>query len=255
MPETRGSSIRCRKRGYRFVAEVRPASNRTAHLILLDKPSPENLDPRSRKETGGGTAATAVLNAAPAAAPVVTLEEWRKERRESDERAADASAERNEIDVSKPKLFLAAPTDQKKSTSNFLLKAGLISVGVGFGLGLYYLLGRGVSSNPIPMVNLTRMTSNGKTKVAAISPNGEFISYVLDDEGQQSLWLKNVATDSDTKILAAAEDVSLHNPIFTPDGNYIYYGSKENPLPGPSAGRPVEKNRVEFGSPPRFKRD
>jgi Tol biopolymer transport system component len=75
------------------------------------------------------------------------------------------------------------------------------------------------------MSNLTRLTSNGNSISAAVSPDGAFVAYILNDEGRQSIWLKNVATHSDVQILPPAEETSFDNLTFSSNGNYIYYSS------------------------------
>ena len=51
----------------------------------------------------------------------------------------------------------------------------------------------------------------------------------MDDNGLQSLWLRNVPTGSDTQILppSASHYESL---AFSPDGNYIYFRKAQNAI-------------------------
>ena len=51
-------------------------------------------------------------------------------------------------------------------------------------------------------------------------------SSVMNDNGQQSLWLRNIATNSDTQVLAPAP-VSYLGPRISPDGNYFYFVRSE----------------------------
>ena len=46
---------------------------------------------------------------------------------------------------------------------------------------------------------LTRLTTTGKASDAAISPDGKYVVHVKSDAGQQSLWLRQVVTTSDTQ--------------------------------------------------------
>ncbi len=52
---------------------------------------------------------------------------------------------------------------------------------------------------------------------------------VLRDKGQQSLWLRNVATGSDTQVIPPAP-VSYVSLAFSPDGNYFYFRKAEDAL-------------------------
>ena len=130
--------------------------------------------------------------------------------------------------------------------------AGLISiiVLVGFGFGLYYLFNRENSPADFRTLNLARLTSNGKTKVAAVSPDGKFVAYVIDDEGQNSLWLKNISAGSDVQILPPAEDVELGSLTFSPNGNFIYYAAKGTLYQLPILGGIPKKVLQNFGLGP-----
>jgi serine/threonine protein kinase len=89
------------------------------------------------------------------------------------------------------------------------------------GAGVYWLLSR---SGPPPFQNFAMMqiTSTGRARDAAISPDGKYVLNVQDDNGLRSLWLRNIPTGSDTQILAPASAIysSLN---FSPDGNYVYF--------------------------------
>lgn len=71
-------------------------------------------------------------------------------------------------------------------------------------------------------MQITKLTDSGKAGAVAISPDGRYIVYVLIDAEQQSLWVRNVATKSDVRILPpdAAHFVGVS---FSPDGNYVYF--------------------------------
>jgi eukaryotic-like serine/threonine-protein kinase len=88
------------------------------------------------------------------------------------------------------------------------------------GYGLYTLLHRNV---PIPFQNYTiaQITYSGNANLAAISPDGRFIVLAKKENGQQSIWLHNVGTNSDVQILAP-EAVNYGCLDFSPDGNFLY---------------------------------
>ncbi|MDE3136527.1 MAG: PD40 domain-containing protein, partial [Acidobacteriota bacterium] len=89
------------------------------------------------------------------------------------------------------------------------------------GWGVYSFFAR---PNAVPFQNftITPVTSSGDTTAAAISPDGKYILSVKSDAGEESLWLRNIPTGSDTQVIAPAE-TSYRNPAFSPDGNYIYF--------------------------------
>jgi Tol biopolymer transport system component/tRNA A-37 threonylcarbamoyl transferase component Bud32 len=73
-------------------------------------------------------------------------------------------------------------------------------------------------------VSLTRLTTTGTAGLAAISDDGRYVAYVVDDEGKQGLWLRQVATSSNVQIVQNA-DVRYTGVTFSPDGNYLYYST------------------------------
>ena len=101
-----------------------------------------------------------------------------------------------------------------------ILVVGLVLLAAG-GFGVYSLLSR---SGPTPFQNftITQITNTGKAQQAAISPDGKYVLNVQNDNGLQSLWLRNVPTGSDTQIVPPAAAV-YRTLIFSPDGNYVYF--------------------------------
>jgi Tol biopolymer transport system component len=84
---------------------------------------------------------------------------------------------------------------------------------------------------PFQRMKIARLTSTGKATDAAISPDGKYVVHVVDDGGQQSLWMRQVSTSSNVQISAPA-DVSYVSLTFSPDGDYLYYvfWDKKNPF-------------------------
>ncbi len=92
--------------------------------------------------------------------------------------------------------------------------------------GIYSFLTRS-GSLPFQNFNVTQITNTGKAALAAISPDGKFILNVQNDNGQQSLWLRNIPTGSDTQIIRAEPGIYRHL-AFSPDGNYVYFEKAAN---------------------------
>ncbi|MGH9723774.1 MAG: protein kinase domain-containing protein, partial [Candidatus Acidiferrales bacterium] len=89
------------------------------------------------------------------------------------------------------------------------------------GYGIYSLVTR---NGPVPFRNftVTQITNNGKSMLAAISPDGKYILSEVEDAGKSSLWLRHVPTNSDTQVIAPS-DAFYRGLEFSPDGNYIYF--------------------------------
>jgi Tol biopolymer transport system component len=77
---------------------------------------------------------------------------------------------------------------------------------------------------PFENFAITQVTNNGKFVAAAISPDGKYLLSAVYDNGKQSLWLRNIPTNSDTQVIAPA-DASYQGLTFSPDGNYISISS------------------------------
>ncbi len=91
--------------------------------------------------------------------------------------------------------------------------------------GIYALFSR---ERPAPFQNFSasKVTETGKATLVAISPDGKYILNVMDDNGQQSLWLRNVPTNSNTQVVAPGP-VNYIGLLFSPDGNYLYFVRSE----------------------------
>ncbi len=105
--------------------------------------------------------------------------------------------------------------------------AGLVVL-IAAGLGIYFVLHRSTSV-PFQNFTITQVTNSGKAVMAAISPDGKYVLSVLNDKGLQSLWLRNVATGSDTRVIPPAP-VSYRSLAFSPDANYLYFRKAEDAL-------------------------
>jgi eukaryotic-like serine/threonine-protein kinase len=91
--------------------------------------------------------------------------------------------------------------------------------------GIYSLLNR---SNAAAFQNIavSKVTQTGKAELAAISPDGKYILQVVSDSGLESLWLRNVPTNSNAQVIPGAE-VHYTGLRFSPDGNYLYFVRNE----------------------------
>lgn len=107
--------------------------------------------------------------------------------------------------------------------------AALVLVLIGASYAAYRLL-KAPALASFQSTNVTRLTSTGKAKLAAISPDGKYLAYAEED-AKQSLWVKQVATGSNVQIVPPA-DVRYWGLTFSNDSNYIYYVRNEqtNPL-------------------------
>ena len=92
-------------------------------------------------------------------------------------------------------------------------------------LGIYKLRPHSAPSGPAPFeqVEVTKLTTNGNASMAAMSPDGKYVAYVTNEGGKQSLWLRQVAINSNAQLIAPREGNYL-GVAFSPDGNFVYFG-------------------------------
>ncbi|MEO7658069.1 MAG: DPP IV N-terminal domain-containing protein [Pyrinomonadaceae bacterium] len=96
----------------------------------------------------------------------------------------------------------------------------LLAIG-GVGFAVYKFWGK--SDKPPQAMKIERLTTNGKSTAAAISPDGKYVVYGVDEGGQHSLWVRQVAASSTIQIIPPAEDVYYAGFTFTPDSSYINF--------------------------------
>jgi WD40 repeat protein len=110
---------------------------------------------------------------------------------------------------------------KRRKTAFALALSAFVLIGGGLAYGLFvYFLQPPVS--PFKSVSIKRLTTDGKAESVAISPDGKYFAYVIEEGGRQSLWVRQVAAVNNVQIVAPA-DVEYNGLTFSPDGNFIYY--------------------------------
>ena len=163
-------------------------------------------------------------------------------------------------------------SSQSGSTSTVLQVAGQHKIGTALtalivlalvaaaAFGVYSF----VSRNKAPAFatfSLNRITETGKASLAAISPDANYILNVQRENGQQSLWLRNVPTNSNTQIVPPSVDRYV-SVSFSRDGNSIFFVKDEAAEKGvyslyrvPVLGGNPERITHDIGSAPSFAPD
>ncbi|MFZ0064006.1 MAG: DPP IV N-terminal domain-containing protein, partial [Pyrinomonadaceae bacterium] len=97
------------------------------------------------------------------------------------------------------------------------------------GLGLYKMLRRNrpavASTIPFQAIELLRLTNSGRVNDSAISPDGRYVSYVVENSGKQSIWLRQVANSNNIQIIPPS-DVQFYGGTFSGASDYLYYIAK-----------------------------
>jgi eukaryotic-like serine/threonine-protein kinase len=120
----------------------------------------------------------------------------------------------------------ASPVGRKR---NVWLGVGALVVALaGITWGFYYWLAP--KAVPFQKTEITRLTTNGKVTIAAISPDGRYVAYVTGEGsffGRETLWVRQVGTGSDVQIAPPA-DVFYCGLTFSRDGDFLYVTQWEN---------------------------
>ena len=111
------------------------------------------------------------------------------------------------------------------------LALGIVAL-AGFGYGIY----RWTAKQDEPALSfqtakITRLTTTGRASGVGISPDGKYVVHVQVEGGQQSLWTRQVATQSNVQIVAPAAVGYADSMTFSPDGNYVYYSIASQEYP------------------------
>src|SRR5277367_1482485 len=131
----------------------------------------------------------------------------------------------------------STPSVSTKSSSAVLQVAGQHKIGTALSavilfalvaaaaFGIYSFMSR-KKATAFEHFTVSPVTETGKASLAALSPDANYILNVQRDAGQQSLWLRNVPTKSNTQIVPPSDD-QYHSLSFSPDGNSIYFTKDE----------------------------
>ena len=114
--------------------------------------------------------------------------------------------------------IVEAAKKHKFGTGLTILGVLVVVAAAVYGLYSIFLRTRHV---PFETFTIENLTNNGHVALAAISPDGKYLLNVRNENGLQALWLRHIATGSNTELLppAATRYAGL---TFSPDANYIY---------------------------------
>jgi serine/threonine protein kinase len=172
--------------------------------------------------------------------------------------AASASVPAAGVQPSSPAEPVRPP-----SSSAVVAAAGRHKIGTGLSVllgiivllaasyGIYSLLTRH-PVRPFRNFTVTKLTEDGNAALVAISPDGKYIlSLMSGPNGDVSLWLRNVPTNSNTQVQPPA-NVGYNGLRFSPDGNYLYFVRSD---PGNSELKYLYRAPLLGGTPERLAED
>jgi eukaryotic-like serine/threonine-protein kinase len=119
---------------------------------------------------------------------------------------------------------LVAAARQHKAGLALISVAILLVIGVaGFGL---YTLFFGARILPFQSIKITKVNGTHNARIGAMSPDGNYLAYVVNSEGTEALWLRHLASESNVQVVPG-QRVQYLALRFSPDGSHIYYSHTE----------------------------
>ena len=183
---------------------------------------------RLKRDTESGR--SAAVPAAVAGASRFPTEEEQRRGRDAHAAAGRMPALRRESsqEASSDSVIAAGLLKRHKLTMGLFI-AGLALLLGGLGFAIYKLSVRRSELN-LQNMKIAQITQSGKATDVAISPDGQYVVYVLREGEKNSLNVRQVATGSDVQVLPP-DEVRFHGLTYSPDGNYIYFArtDKSNP--------------------------
>jgi eukaryotic-like serine/threonine-protein kinase len=110
-------------------------------------------------------------------------------------------------------------------------KIGVTAIGLGllvvvaaalYGLYAFVKMGQKPKFVPFDKYAIENVSNNGHVSQVAISPDGKYLLQALEEDGEQSLWLRHIPSMTNKQVLAPARTI-YQGLSFSPDGNYIYF--------------------------------
>jgi Tol biopolymer transport system component/predicted Ser/Thr protein kinase len=114
---------------------------------------------------------------------------------------------------------LVAAARQHKAGLGVVVAVVLLLVAAA-AFGIYNLF-FSAHNQPFQSIKITKISGTHNARIGAMSPDGNYMAYVVNSEGNESLWLRHLASESNVQIIPP-EHVQYAALRFSPDGSHIY---------------------------------
>ncbi len=138
---------------------------------------------------------------------------------------ARASTGREKIvDTNELKAARTIVHEPVRRNSRAWLALAAVAVVAVIGFGIYKLRPQSVTPTRVPFerFDVTKLTTTGNATMAGMSPDGKYVAYITNEGGKSSLWLRQVAINSNAQLIPPREG-RYFGVAFSPDGNFIYF--------------------------------
>ncbi|MEQ1761730.1 MAG: hypothetical protein ABL984_01160 [Pyrinomonadaceae bacterium] len=146
------------------------------------------------------------------------------------------------IHTSETKVFSSNPgatVSSKNRTPMIAAAVGgfLLLAGTGYGLYRYVTSSAAPAQRTAANIEVQRLTGDGKTRGAIISPDGKLIAYIRTEGAERSIWIKQIATNTAIPVVKPGDLDRFDNLTFSPDGIFLYFNAEPKTDDPPSIYR------------------
>ncbi|HEX8189569.1 MAG TPA: protein kinase, partial [Pyrinomonadaceae bacterium] len=142
----------------------------------------------------------------------------------SPSQATKADALRTDESPAVVRRDVPARSEEKTKRRGVPLTAAALALAavLAVGSGVWYFGRRGDERPAFQHAAVSKITSAGNVRRAALSPDGKIVAYVIDEAGKQGLWVRQVAVSNSFRLVPPS-DAYYRALTFSRDGTYIYY--------------------------------
>jgi serine/threonine protein kinase/Tol biopolymer transport system component len=132
--------------------------------------------------------------------------------------------------VSSGSVLATAARQHKAGVGIIVTVVALLIAAAAFGV---YSLFFTAWHQPFASIKVIKVSGTHNAQIGAMSPDGQYLAYVLNAGGNESLWLRHLASESNVQI-NPPQHVRYLALRFEPNGSHIYY-SHTLPVSGPAS--------------------
>jgi serine/threonine protein kinase len=120
------------------------------------------------------------------------------------------------------KVLVEAAQKNKLGAGAVLVLSLLVAAAAIYGVYAFVKMSEKPTALPFAKFSIENASNNGHTSQVAISPDGKYLLQALEENGEQSLWLRHIPTSTNKQVVAPAL-TRYQGLSFSPDGNYIFF--------------------------------
>jgi eukaryotic-like serine/threonine-protein kinase len=119
-------------------------------------------------------------------------------------------------------VLVEAAQKNKMGATALALGGLIVAAAAVYGIYAFVKMGQKPKLVPFEKYTIDNVSNNGHVSQVAISPDGKYLLQALEEDGEQSLWLRHIPSMTNKQVLSPAR-TRYQGLAFSPDGNYIYF--------------------------------